>query len=402
MLTKSQKEGFNSFKQFLRSTETCICISGKPGVGKSFFVKEVLVPYIEEHSSKQVVITATTNKAANIIEGKTTYSAFGLRMNFNENTGKYTINTKNVKTFYDSIIFIDEASMLDKVLLDIVLSHVKYCKVVFIGDKNQLPAVGSSINVFEKYPIIELTDVVRQKKDDLIKCIESAKECIAEATMFKPVESENVHIITEGSKARDIISSFTNSDKILSFLNERVIGFNQAYRQILSKPSEFKAGDLVVCKSYASTYEVQESDAPFIDSFYAEEEAVITDVSEPHKAIYRNKEIDFMVKTVHVNTKSAGFYIPCDPVLYRQYLNNLAKNKEWGMYYFFKEKIADLRDNNACTIHASQGSTYDRVFIDYDTIVHGKGQSIGNKARMLYVALSRAKEEIYVYSKELA
>lgn len=399
-LTKSQKEGFKEFKKFLDSSETCICISGKPGVGKTFFVKEVLVPYIEDNYYQQIIITATTNKASNIIGGKTTYSAFGLKMNFNESTGKYNIDTKNVKTFANSIIFIDEASMLDKILLDIVLRHIIHCKIVFIGDKNQLPAVGSSINVFEKYPVIELTDVVRQKKQDLIDCIESAKECISQATMFKPVESENVHIITEGSKAKDIISSFTNSDKILSFLNERVIGFNQAYRQILAKPSEFKEGDLVVCKSYASTYEIQDN-IPFIDSFYAEEEAIITDISEPHKAVYRDQEINFMVQTVHVNTKSAGFYIPCNPVLYRQYLNCFAKDKAWGMYYFFKEKIADLRDNNACTIHASQGSTYDRVFIDYDTIVHGKGQSIGNKARMLYVALSRAKEEIFIYSKEL-
>jgi ATP-dependent exoDNAse (exonuclease V) alpha subunit len=70
------------------------------------------------------------------------------------------------------------------------------------------------------------------------------------------------------------------------------------------------------------------------------------------------------------------------------------------MYYFFREKMAELRDNNACTVHASQGSTYDRVYIDYKDIVKGKGQTVGNKARMLYVALSRAKEEIYIYKKD--
>ena len=61
--------------------------------------------------------------------------------------------------------------------------------------------------------------------------------------------------------------------------------------------------------------------------------------------------------------------------------------------------MVDLRDFVACTVHESQGSTYNRVIIDFDDIVHGQGITVNTKTRMLYVALSRAKEEIFIYTK---
>lgn len=53
----------------------------------------------------------------------------------------------------------------------------------------------------------------------------------------------------------------------------------------------------------------------------------------------------------------------------------------------------DLRAAYACTINKSQGSTYDKVFIDLDDIRKcNSGEQI---ARMLYVAVSRARFHVY-------
>ena len=397
-LTPSQELGLKQVEEFLKSSRTCMCISGKPGVGKSFFIKECVVP-LAESMHKNPILTATTNKAANVIGGITTYSAFGLKMQFNNSTGKYEIDQKYLKQIYSSLLIVDEASMLDKQLLDIILNNIKRTKVIFVGDMNQLPPIGYAADVFNKYPVVELTDVVRQKKQDLIDCIESAKECIKDAVIFKPVESDNVHIISDGVQAQEILKSFGNDDKILSYTNKRVIAFNQCYRNLHNKPNEFRVGDLVVNKSYASPFGIPEN-ATMGNTLYAEEESVITDISEPHNVVWQDTEIDFKVKTVSLLGKAYPFYIPCSPELYRMCLNSFASQKSWDLYYFFKEKMADLRDNNACTVHASQGSTYSRVFVDYTDIVKGRGQTIGNKARMLYVALSRAKEEIFIYKKK--
>lgn len=56
------------------------------------------------------------------------------------------------------------------------------------------------------------------------------------------------------------------------------------------------------------------------------------------------------------------------------------------------DKWADLRAMYACTVNKSQGSTFDRVFIDLSDIAKcNNGNTI---ARMLYVAVTRARHEV--------
>jgi ATP-dependent exoDNAse (exonuclease V) alpha subunit len=58
------------------------------------------------------------------------------------------------------------------------------------------------------------------------------------------------------------------------------------------------------------------------------------------------------------------------------------------------ENWIDLRAAYAQTVNKSQGSTYDRVFIDLDDIRRcNSGDQI---ARMLYVAVSRAREQVFL------
>ena len=54
----------------------------------------------------------------------------------------------------------------------------------------------------------------------------------------------------------------------------------------------------------------------------------------------------------------------------------------------------DLRSAYACTINKAQGSTFDRVFIDLDDVSRcNMGDQI---ARMLYVAVSRARQQVFL------
>jgi ATP-dependent exoDNAse (exonuclease V) alpha subunit len=54
----------------------------------------------------------------------------------------------------------------------------------------------------------------------------------------------------------------------------------------------------------------------------------------------------------------------------------------------------DLRGAYACTINKAQGSTFDSVFLDLDDVSRcNSGDQI---ARMLYVAVSRARNHVYL------
>lgn len=390
-LTNSQAQAKKEIAEFLRDpNSTYICVSGKPGTGKSFFVKEVIAPMV----GNSLALTATTNKAAAIIKGDTTFSYFGLRLKFDIKTGENVIDTTHLKEIWNEVIVVDEASMLDYKLFDIIVNASKNCKFIFVGDMNQLPAVKGGINVFQKFPVIVLTDVVRQKKQDLIDIIEEAKDNIKLAQVIKNINpSTNVELITSKDEIEDVIKSLGYQDKILAYTNNAVIAYNQWFRQLTGRSQELQEGDLVVNKSYCMSYENDR------EHLYAEEEGIIEEISDPVDLEFPStgEACGFMVKAVTIQGKSARFLTPVDVGQYRNIMKILAKDKNWKDYYYLKEKIADLRDNMSCTVHAAQGSTYNNVLIDLRDIKTCKAMSV--KTRLIYVALSRAKEKIYIYDK---
>lgn len=402
MLTKSQESAKKAVQNFINdSVNTCMCISGKPGTGKSYFVKEIIPQLIR--GKYEYALTATTNKAAAVIDGVTTYSFFGLRVTFKE--GDYVINDSNLKRIYNTVIVVDEASMLDWELFKIITTAVVRCKFIFVGDMNQLPAIKGGINVFEKYPVVELTDVVRQKKEDLIDVIDKARNNIKKACIMDKIqESDNIHILKTKDEVAEVIKKFGYKDKILAYTNATVIAYNKWFRELTGRSPELQLGDLVVNKTYCSSY-VNPS-----FSMYAEQEGIISDVSEPMvldlttRQVYEDPvfggeaEIPFKVRKVYLMDCEYPFLIAEDAGLHRTLLKATAKEKNWKDHFFLKERISDLRDNMACTVHASQGSTYNNVFIDLRDIKTCRAMSV--KTRLIYVALSRAKENIYIYDKE--
>ena len=83
----------------------------------------------------------------------------------------------------------------------------------------------------------------------------------------------------------------------------------------------------------------------------------------------------------------------------RDHFNALKKyykgQKNWNRYYYLHEKFPDLRPRDASTMHKSQGSTYDRVFIDLGNLSSCHNPDVA--ARLLYVSASRAKQHVILY-----
>ena len=62
-----------------------------------------------------------------------------------------------------------------------------------------------------------------------------------------------------------------------------------------------------------------------------------------------------------------------------------------------KEEFPDLRPREACTVHKSQGSSFDTVYIDADDL--STCTNIATAARLLYVAVSRSRNRVVFYGK---
>ena len=68
--------------------------------------------------------------------------------------------------------------------------------------------------------------------------------------------------------------------------------------------------------------------------------------------------------------------------------------EEWSIVEEIEERWVDLRAAYACTVNKAQGSTFDRVYIDLTDI--GRCTSGDQIARMLYVAVSRARRQVFL------
>jgi len=69
-------------------------------------------------------------------------------------------------------------------------------------------------------------------------------------------------------------------------------------------------------------------------------------------------------------------------------------DKDWPTYFRLKELYIDLRHAEALTIHKSQGSTFDTVFVDTTSLYTCRNPN--ERRRLLYVACSRARHTLYL------
>ena len=81
----------------------------------------------------------------------------------------------------------------------------------------------------------------------------------------------------------------------------------------------------------------------------------------------------------------------------QQAIREAANNKDWVEYFRLKNEFADLRFAYASTVHKSQGSTFDTVYIDLGDLCICKDME--QLARMLNVAVIRATTSVVFYGK---
>lgn len=204
------------------------------------------------------------------------------------------------------------------------------------------------------------------------------------------MESESI-IRLNKSEFLDSIVNMGLNDKILCYTNNKCIAYNSHIRQELGLPTTPIKGDLCISKGRVVS---QYGDRQIV--LNAEESFPIIDVKPIEKYIYIG-DCKYGVK--EYLTHKGTFFGLEKPELYPLLLKSAyAKCKEiknYTGYIYIKENILDPRFYYSSTIHSAQGSTYDNVYIDLNDIVKGRGATKETKNKLLYVAISRAKNKIY-------
>ena len=150
-------------------------LTGGPGTGKTTIIKALIS--IFESIGCDVALAAPTGRAAKRMSEATGYEAKTvhrlLEMEFK--SGDELKFVRNASFLLDENVFIiDESSMLDIQLTEALLLAIKPgSRIIFIGDRDQLPSVGAGnlladLIASKKFTTVCLSEIFRQSENSMI------------------------------------------------------------------------------------------------------------------------------------------------------------------------------------------------------------------------------------------
>lgn len=412
-LNKGQQKAFLDVIKFINDPNTkYMHISGGAGTGKTYFISQIAENILRHKepvcSLHTVAITATTNKAAAVIsdampqkagEIETIYSFMNLRVHENFSTGESSIvPTPRWVVHSGTFVIIDECSMVTKDLSKYLEKGLDgTCKVLFIGDKNQLAPVKEIISPIytQKYPISYLTEPVRNANQPALMALcEQAKQTVLTGLFIPIVEVPGVIDFVDGTQLQGILErEFTKEDpgkRVISYTNKRVVQYNNYIRQIRGYTKSFEVGEIL---SNNSSAELLGKERLYTDQIVQvkkivseqEDPFIVTGHSIPTVTLQVEDVMSFVLYEV------TAFAHPADRDAAMKFYSS---RKQWDKFFKIKNNFPDLRSVAASTAHKAQGSTYDNVIMDLADI--GTCTNNDQTARMVYVALSRPRTRLYV------
>lgn len=404
-LSVDQQDAIKTIIGFLLDPEQKeLALLGGGGVGKTFLVKYLLdtaksnkfaanFPHISSFTGINTLLSSTTNKASAVLaaatdaETVTIHKALNLRVFNNYDTGETSIQkTKKTGIIRNTLIFIDEASMLDTKMLNIIREQTHNCKLIYILDNYQLAPVGALIiPVYDQVdPKVRLTTIHRQEANNtIIPFAQKFREAL-DTNIFPKIESHlpNVELV-EPERFKFLVDGYfsgteNNPDyRILAWTNKRVHQYNAHIRMLKGHPNAFGIGEWVytnqpvVLDKYETVY-------------HTDQLIKITDMHETEKD-------DIPGWNIRLHDYMSVFQAKDQNDVTRR-IKYFQKKKDWLNYFNYKENFADLRPAYASTIDKSQGSTFDTVFVDVEDV--SKCTHNSQIARLMYVAISRASNKV--------
>jgi len=273
-LTKEQLDIYNEICQFISNKhESCIVITGGAGTGKTTLTRYIVNYLTSTSYSTKLCICAPTHKAKHILN-KTinstnriipieviTLASLLCKIRQNSYIGvKNFESSSNDKLLKYKIFILDEVSMVNdkdlKLLIDFVIN--RNCKLIMIGDVNQLPSPSQELYINDKNELVkkdsdaftsktwrklELKTNIRQNER-----LSSISKLLLDDINIKDIETEELYIADYISKYiyEYSIANDKSNIKILTYTNAKVTEHNNKIRESMNFIDKFNINEILI------------------------------------------------------------------------------------------------------------------------------------------------------------
>lgn len=348
----------------------CI-ISGGPGTGKTSIQRVFLNVYQKAFPKAKIVCCAPTGRAARRLEESSGLPAYTVHKALNLMAGE-TDTLELPEPLDADLVLVDEVSMLDiTVTWYLFYALPPMCRLVLVGDADQLPSVGPGAVLSElirsgRVPVAMLDQVFRQEKGSLIP--------------------ENARRIRHGDTKLQFDGDF----------------------QFWSSEHAEQSAQWLVRLYMQEVHQYGVDNVTVLTPFRVKSETGVNAMNEQLRRIYNPPSADKPELTIGKRIFRVGDKVMqtknCDEVSNGDvgYIRMIRSDKDGFcvevdfrddriVTYEDRESLLHLELAYAMTIHKSQGGQYDSVLMNLQNF-HGRML----KRPLIYTGLTRAKRRAII------
>ena len=419
-LTTEQQRALQALDGFVQGDEKLHLLTGYAGTGKTTLLQVFIQGLRQRGDNRPIVLTAFSNKATKVltlmaaqwrlqIEAMTCCKLLGLRPEINEETGKQVFQSdRRQASQLDRyrLVIVDECSMINQELWDLLVNAVanlyQRTQILFVGDPAQLPPVNEpeSPCFGQILQRSELTEVVRYGgaigvvAEDLRRHLDRPqlpRFCSDTNSTY----TEGCFVLPRATWEALLVRAFSseayqqNPDQVraLAYTNRRVQQLNRLIRRAIYGPNtlRFVPGERLIALN------------PCL-----QEESIILPTSAECEVleVARGREGEWPVWLLEVETEEWEYRTlrvlhESGQAEFQARLNFLAQEKRWMEFWDLQQQFHTVDYAYSLTIHKSQGSTFQDVFVDIPSMAANR--NIVERNQLCYVAFTRAAKRLFLY-----
>ncbi len=360
-------------------------LTGGPGTGKTTLVQALLRVF----STLEIRVAAPTGRAAKRLSETTKFPATTIHrlLDFDAFSGKFKFNSE--QQLSADIVIIDETSMLDIFLANSLLEAIRdSCRVVFVGDADQLPSVG---------PGKVLSDMIQSGICNVIRLEKIFRQ--ADSSLIV----QNAHRIIRG---RMPIFPAAGAEKDFYFIRRTTPG--DILETLLTLPHRLaqKIGidaidDVqVLCPMYRGILGVDNLNIRLQRLFFPDGGAGRND-SVPASENLFAEELSGKTQPFHPGDKVMQIKNNYDLEVFNGDIGRVVASGKYGaalsvrfpdrLVHYSMKQVDQLTLAFACSIHKSQGSEYPAVIIPLHTQHY-----MMLRRNLIYTAITRGRRMVVI------